>query len=121
MTETPELDGLRPAVAMLAEFVAAFPDLPAPAIVLHARSELGVALQLPRGCDAEAWRAALGIHPSRMRLALYTTTAWVETTVQVGPVRVQLSGDVPVPPEVAARTPQQDAARRAETEAGESR
>lgn len=112
-TPTPATGGQRSAVALLAEFVAAFPDLPAPSIVVHAHSELGLALQLMRGCDVEAWRQALGIDPALMRLSLYVNVAWLETAVQVGPVLVQLHGDVPLPPDRAARTPLEDAAFQA--------
>jgi hypothetical protein len=105
-------DALRPAVALLAEIVSAFPDLPAPAVVLHQQAEFGISLQLERGCDLEAWREALGVPPELLVLHVYASVVWAEATALVGGVRVQLYSDLPVAPALAAVSPLLDAERR---------
>lgn len=106
------VDGLRPAVALLAEIVSTFPDLPAPAVVLHREPALGVTVQLERGCDLEAWREAVGAGPGLVVLHVYAHTVWAEFTALVGGIRVVVYGDVPVAPDVAGVLPAVDAARR---------
>lgn len=106
------VDGLRPAVALLAEIVSTFPDLPAPAVVLHRWPALGVTVHLERGCDLEAWREALGAGPGLVVLHVYAHTVWAEFTALVGGIRVVVYGDVPVAPDVAGVLPAVDAARR---------
>jgi hypothetical protein len=105
------VDGLRPAVALLAEIVSAFPDLPAPAVVLHREPALGVTVQLERGCDLEAWRGALGAGPGLVVLHVYAHTVWAEFAALVGGIRVVVYADVPVAPDVAGVLPAVDAER----------
>jgi hypothetical protein len=105
-------DALRPAVALLAEMVSAFPDLPAPAVTLHQEAELGISVQLQRACDLEAWRDALGVHPELLVLHVYASVVWTEATALVGGIRVQLYADLPLAPVLAAVSPGEDARRR---------
>lgn len=105
-------DSLRPAVALLAEIVNTFPDLPSPAVVLHQEPELGITVQLQRSCDLEAWREALGIESQWLTLHTYTTAVWIDAAVLIGDVRVQLHSDAPLAPHLAALSPAEDAERR---------
>ena len=105
-------DGLRPAVALLAEIVSTFPDLPAPAITLHQEPGLGISVQLQQACDLEAWGAALGVNPEFFLLHVYASAVWTEATAIVGGVRVQLYSDVPVAPVFAMVSPAEDARRQ---------
>ncbi|MFI0718879.1 hypothetical protein [Streptomyces sp. NPDC021224] len=106
------IDAQRTAIALLAEIADTWPDLPAPAVVLHQEPELGVTLRLARSCDLEAWREVLDISPELLVWHVYDHAVWMECASYFSRVRVVLHSDVPVAPHLAKVSPQRDAERR---------
>jgi hypothetical protein len=102
-----------PALDAFASLMRTFPSLPAVSLTIHSYGPAEMWAQPDTAADVEAWRVALQVPPSEVRLYVYASYCSLEFDGFALGVKVKVFTSTSLAPNLAEVSPQEDAERQA--------